>query len=454
MTISIVLTITIAISIFIFFLYFAFVSFIENETKALSRALILGLVFSFSFVLLSLINLQIGEIIRWSAIALISIFTIALTLPIYPDKLKFKNEKPKEQIDERNVMFSRSELIPGTDNFNKYYQMFPEHKKADDNFRTLPGLLSEKASKYEPFTFTASIANFQTVEHFKHNVTAPVKATTQDIDSQKMSKFIKAWMKKLGVIDIGITELKPHHLYSYRGRNYNFSQKVNNNHKYAIALTVEMNEEMIKDAPNGATIMESSQQYLRAGNFAMQLASFIGSYGYKARSHIDGNYEVVCPLVAKDAGLGEIGRMGLLMTPKLGSRIRISVVTTDMPLITDKAKDFAWMTTFCEFCKKCADNCPANAISKNPPEKIKGIKRWQISQEKCFTYWTKTGTDCAKCITVCPFSHPNNFLHNFIRFFIAKSYLFAKFSLIMDDFFYGRKPKAKQPKWLKPFINN
>lgn len=452
MSISILVTYIISVSILLFFLYFAFVSFIENETKALSRALLLGFVLSFSFVLLNLISLQIGEILRWSAIALISIFSIILIAPIYPDKLKFKNQSPKGQIDERNVMFSRSELIPETKNFDDYYKNNPEHKKADDKFRSLPGLLSEKASKYEPYTFNVSNANFQTVENFKHNVTVPANSNKQAIDAHKMTKFIKKWMKKIGVIDIGVTELKAHHLYSHRGRNFNYSEKVKNKHKYAIALIVEMSEEMIKDAPNGATVMESSYQYLRAGNFAMQLASFIGQNGYEARSHIDGNYELVCPLVAKDAGLGELGRMGLLMTPKLGSRIRISVVTTDMPLITDKAKDFAWMTTFCEFCKKCADNCPANAISKKSPELISGIKRWQISQEKCFTYWAKVGTDCAKCITVCPFSHPNNFLHNFIRFFIAKSYLFAKFSLLMDDFFYGRKPKAKQAKWLKEFI--
>ena len=47
-----------------------------------------------------------------------------------------------------------------------------------------------------------------------------------------------------------------------------------------------------------------------------------------ARAHIDGNYQVIAPLVARDAGLGTIGRMGLLMTPELGPRVRLAVVTT------------------------------------------------------------------------------------------------------------------------------
>ncbi len=47
----------------------------------------------------------------------------------------------------------------------------------------------------------------------------------------------------------------------------------------------------------------------------------------------DAHFRVVCPLVARDAGLGEIGRMGLLMTPELGPRVCIGVVTTDAPLV-------------------------------------------------------------------------------------------------------------------------
>ena len=48
----------------------------------------------------------------------------------------------------------------------------------------------------------------------------------------------------------------------------------------------------------------------------VQLAAAIRDLGYPARAHIDGNYRVIAPLVARDAGLGEIGRMGLLMTPR------------------------------------------------------------------------------------------------------------------------------------------
>ena len=63
---------------------------------------------------------------------------------------------------------------------------------------------------------------------------------------------------------------------------------------------------------------------------------------------------MIAPLVARDAGLGEIGRMGLLMTPRLGPRVRLGVVTTDLPLAPNEAGDDLSVLDFCTRCKKCA----------------------------------------------------------------------------------------------------
>ncbi len=75
-------------------------------------------------------------------------------------------------------------------------------------------------------------------------------------------------------------------------------------------------------APAAPTVMESAHKYLISGAIAIQIAHFIRELGYDAMAHIDANYELICPLVARDAGLGEIGRMGLLITPKHGTRVR------------------------------------------------------------------------------------------------------------------------------------
>jgi ferredoxin len=177
---------------------------------------------------------------------------------------------------------------------------------------------------------------------------------------------------------------------------------------------------------------------------AIQLADLIRRLGYQARAHVDGLYRVICPLVARDAGLGEFGRMGLLMTPRLGPRVRIAVVTTDLPLATDPPAPDLTAIDFCLQCRKCADSCPSRAISFGAPEEDEnGVLRWRIDAEACFTLWGRLGTDCARCMAVCPFSHPDNVMHALVRWGIRNNGLFRKGALWMDDLVYGRRPPPK-----------
>ncbi len=347
-------------------------------------------------------------------------------------------------------MFSRRELQPGTGKYDNYYKRQPENKAPDDNFKTKPGLLKPGTVHYNPFHFAASESSFETIERLQGMVDGHVAETQVNTSPREITGFIKSWSQKLGALDCGITKLEDYHLYSVGGRGERYDMPISSSHSFAIAVTVEMDKTMIDSAPTGSIVMESGQQYLNSGAIAIQLAQFIRNIGYDARAHIDGNYLVVCPLVARDAGLGEIGRMGLLMTPKHGPRVRIAVVTTDLLLLTDQRMDGQHMISFCHMCKKCAAACPSDAISYENQKEIDGVKRWQISSEACYTMWCTLGTDCGRCISVCPFSHPDNVSHNFIRWGIRKSYIFRKLAMLMDDLVYGKKPPvADLPDWLQ-----
>jgi len=153
--------------------------------------------------------------------------------------------------------------------------------------------------------------------------------------------------------------------------------------------------------------------------------------------------------VARDAGLGEIGRMGLLMTPDLGPRVRLGVVTTDLPLVADPAGYSAPMLDFCRICKKCADNCPVRAIPTGDREEIDGALRWRIDQEVCYRYWCLTGTDCARCMAICPYSYPDTPMHNMVRWATRHSGAARRGVIWLDRLFYGSAPKPKAvPPWL------
>ncbi|MCF6367169.1 MAG: 4Fe-4S dicluster domain-containing protein [Bacteroidales bacterium] len=423
-------------------LYFSIIFMNENEKRAslITLALSLITIALFSFTSFYLNN----EIIAYSFVFLIFILGIILVIPVKVKSKVIKNPV-KFKFDERDVMFSRAALKPGSENFKEYYKNNSEKKILDDKFRAKAGLLSKKSLKYNEFKFASANANFEAVEVFVGNIEEVAKenVSKKEINAHEISNYIKNWIKQIGAVSIGITELKDYHLYSHKGRGKEYGKEITDKHPFAVAFTVEMDKTMIDKAPKAETVVESSQQYYRSAAIANQLTLFIRQFGYSAKPHFDGNYDLICPTVARDAGLGELGRMGILMSHEIGPRVRIAVVTTDLPLIADKINPKPSMTEFCKICKKCAVNCPVKAISFDNPKEEFGTERWTINQESCFTYWNVIGTDCGKCIQVCPYSHPNNFMHNLIRKGIDNSRLFAQAALKADDLFYGKNPKSK-----------
>ena len=449
------ISITTGCFFFLLLLWFGWISWHEEELRATRRAIILAFLLPVPYLAAGLIDSGIQTEL---CIALVSITIIIPVILLIPMRNKFsaEDDTPGTRIDERNIMFSRKLLEEGSQRFEEYYRMHPENKAPDELFRTFPGLLKKGTVYYDPVTAAAAEASFRTVTEFHpmldHENLPDVR---HKVDPAGITLFLKSWIKHLGAISIGVTELRDYHMYSTIGRGDRYGEPVGLTHKYAIALSVEMDKYYMDRAPQAPAVMESAQQYLNSGTIAVQVAEFIRQLGYSTRAHIDGSYRVVCPLVARDAGLGEIGRMGLLMTPELGPRVRLAVVTTDLPLVVEMKKRDYTMIDFCRRCKKCADSCPVQAISFDDRIEIDGVPRWQINSEACYTFWCKIGTDCGRCMSVCPYSHPDNFLHNLVRFGIKRSRMFRKIAIKMDDFFYDTRPAPRElPQWIGAMIES
>jgi ferredoxin len=256
--------------------------------------------------------------------------------------------------------------------------------------------------------------------------------------------MVKQLARYYGSVAVGITELHPYHVYSHIGRGTGvYGEPITLDHRYAIAFSVEMDHRIMGYAPEAPVVMESSRKYVQIGVVALTLGYLIRSLGYSARAHIDGNYRVIAPLVARDAGLGDIGRMGILITPHLGPRVRLGVVTTSLPLIPDDRGDDTSVQDFCRICAKCVENCPSKAIPAGDRIEIEGALRWRINADRCFRYWNTIGTDCGICMSVCPYSHPDNWAHNMMRWAVYRSGPARRIALWLDDFFYGRIPSRR-----------
>ena len=431
-------------------LLFAIVSIREGEPRAFRRAILAAFLLPLPYVLAGILGLTTDSIAPASVLLAISIVLFLMLLLPFGNHFPEGDDTPSTRFDERDVMFSRRNLKPGSERFEEYYRDKPNIKELDDNFRKRPGLMEPGALYHDPISAASANASFDTVAAF-HSILDRDKGGSRHVrlDRDEISRFIKQWSLQLGAVSSGIAELKDYHLYSHIGRGDRYGEPVTLAHDFAIVITVEMDKSSVDSAPYGPELMETAQQYLNSGAIAVQIAEFIRYLGCSARAHIDGSYRVICPLVARDAGLGEIGRMGLLMTPELGPRVRLAVVTTDMPLVADGRKRDLSMIDFCEKCLKCADVCPSNSIPTGGREMIDGALRWKINAESCFTYWCTIGTDCGLCMRSCPYSHPDNTMHNIVRAGLKRSALSRRLALVLDDFFYGRIPaRAPIPSWM------
>ncbi len=307
--------------------------------------------------------------------------------------------------DERDIMFARMNYEKGTPEYEDYYKRNPDKKEIDDTLRAMPQMGGEGTATHDPVNSPIVDACFRFLGDIKKYAEGEIQdKKNAEIDKDVITKRIKGIAEFYNAKLVGITEMKDYHYYSHRGRHKEiYGEKIENFHKYGIVFAVEMDKEMIFRAPQLPEAIEVTKGYVDAAVVGMVLSYYIRELGFDARNHMDGNYLVVAPLVAEDAGLGEIGRHGLLITKKYGPRIRLGIVTTDLPLNVDKPEKFG-IEQFCRECKRCVKTCPGRSIPEGDKEEVDGTKRWKINAEECYRRWRSLGTDCGICLANCPFS--------------------------------------------------
>ena len=426
---------------------FGLQSWREGERRATRVALGLAAVGLVLLGVVVILPLPVQHVLAVLLAAGVLLGGLLLALPV--GQVAPGNDTPQTRVDERDIMFARARLKLGSAAHTAYYALHPEHQAIDDRIRALPGLLAPTAQKAHPLHFAAAEASFVLPAALREWVDGPVAAEALPLTPDAATAYLKGLARYFGARTVGVATLQPYHVYSHIGRGSGeYGVPLAVEHRYALAFTVEMDHALMATAPEAPTTLETAKEYAVAAQIAVQLAAFIRALGYPARAHIDGNYRVIAPLVARDAGLGELGRMGILMTPELGPRVRLGVVTTDLPLLVDGRITRPDMVDFCRICKKCAENCPSRAIPFDDRREIAGALRWQIDAVKCFHYWNVIGTDCGRCMSVCPYSHPDTFSHNLLRWVIRRSGLARRAALRLDDLFYGRKPASRPaPAW-------
>jgi len=431
-------------SLLLMLIFFSIYSFArERQWRAFRRGLVLLVpLFIFLGVLL-LDNIPFHRWIVLIVLGAVGLTGMAMTLPAtVPAAIRITGDQ--KRVDERDAVFHRFYRIkPGMPEFEAYYRMHPEKYQADQKFRAMPGLGMPGSRTYHPLTAPFQEAIFSVLGTMTRDIDwqpQPIEDQPVKFAPEEFSRRIKGFARYLGADLVGITELNPAYVYSHNARGSgDWGAPIQLNHRYAIAIAVEMQHHMIRHAPEGPTITESAFSYYENAKIALVVARYINLLGYEARAHVDGNYRVMCIPIAVDAGLGELGRLGLLITPQFGPRVRLSVVTTNLPLHVDKPIAFG-VQHFCSICKKCGENCPSGSIDMKAKAPHNGVEKWQSDQDSCYRFWRKQGTDCAICIRVCPYSYPQAPIHSLVRWLVRRNNFARRMAMLGDRFFYGRRP--------------
>jgi epoxyqueuosine reductase len=351
-----------------------------------------------------------------------------------------------KRFDERNTGFSRG-AVEG----DKYTVM---HERSISNI--------EKGIPGKTILEHATWVSGRTVDYVlrKSKLARETPATynhsfrLKNPDPMKMTRVIKQAARWIGVDMVGVARLNRLWIYTHWGQhNAMYTNAANHGdpidippeYDMVIVMIHEMGYDMMRRTPNVEP--ETDIGYSKAAWSAASLATFIAELGYKAIPSVN-ELGLSIPM-AVDAGLGELGRHGQLITREYGPRVRISKVFTDLPLVSDSPIDIG-VQGFCEKCELCAKHCPSRALMTGErrdrawdQSNAEGILKWPIKAMKCFDWWVKNGTHCSVCIRVCPWNKPNNLLHKTVRLFAERNIL-TPFMVFMDQFLgYGRQSKPE-----------
>ncbi|MDH4198537.1 MAG: hypothetical protein OEW05_14075, partial [Candidatus Aminicenantes bacterium] len=301
----------------VLFAAFGWASLREGEKRASRISLALAGASAVSGLGMGLLPEGPRLVLLGGAAVAVLVLLIFFLLPGKPVDLS--RDVPRGRFDERDIAFARQRLVPGSPAYEDYYRMRPENKAADDEVRSLPGLLSPRSTLADPFLFASAQGSFSLTEALRDAVDGPVAAEKRDLGPDRMTAYVKGLARYFGARDVGVADLRPYHVYSHVGRGEGlYGEGIPFDPAFAVVFTVEMDFAMTAAAPHPPAVMESGRQYVEAARVAVPLAAALRRLGFPARAHIDGNYRVIAPLVARDAGLGEVGRMGILITPRLG----------------------------------------------------------------------------------------------------------------------------------------
>lgn len=224
----------------------------------------------------------------------------------------------------------------------------------------------------------------------KSKVKAEEKPISDDEFKQVISKLQSCNIDNIGYVKISDMDVFKHYGVPY---------------KNVIIFTAHQETKPILTSPSIDSQVEVGRIYGVTGKGSNEVSKLIEDMGYGAMpSHSLGGV-IDYTKLGYLAGLGCIGRHGLLIEPKSGPNHRLGAIFTNISNFDeyfDSTNEHMWIKDFCAKCGKCIKKCPGNAINNEPTVNENGYTTC-IDYKKCgVEFGDKFG--CNVCVAICPFT--------------------------------------------------
>ncbi len=219
---------------------------------------------------------------------------------------------------------------------------------------------------------------------------------------------LKEYILSLGASEVGFSDISGAKAGTLLAE-YGGSENMN----YAITIVVKLSDgvlEGITDRPTHTYFQHYRTVNTHLDNIMLKTGMEIEKLGYKyipvaASQSINGLQGLFQhKTAARLSGLGTIGKSGLFISKKFGTRVRLGTIVTDMPLPVGEP----CTEDLCGSCNACVKACPAMAI-ENKSFDLTDPKN-TLSRSLCSEYMKEhfknigRGAVCGICVKVCKYS--------------------------------------------------
>jgi epoxyqueuosine reductase len=209
------------------------------------------------------------------------------------------------------------------------------------------------------------------------------------IDARALTEDLRRKAREIGISAIGFAPYD---------EKYEFAEFGPWETGTVVVCLLEQDWEISQQLPSRKTELHVMRVYEELAIRTASIGEVLQGKGFRAQQLSYGG-EAIFIHYALEAGLGQLGLNGQLLTPQAGSRLRIALMMTNATLEYGQPVDYG-IPAICDQCHLCIRRCPPGAIP-NQRFESRGVMKAKIKTHRCLPVMAQAHA-CGVCMKVCP----------------------------------------------------